>query len=164
MAVWQYTIYLVPNTALAADGSLPGVTVAGGMFDLPPLTFAFSGEQLERSVATILPPAKSWHSDLRAYGDDARHDINIWYENGRVRNVRIRIDLRSASPSLVGRVASLGREMDCSFFEVSNKAVVPADEAALVNSIKHSRPARFASDPRGFMDSLARESPSRRPE
>jgi hypothetical protein len=164
MAVWQYTIYLVPNSAVAADGSLPGVTVADGIFDLPPLTFAFSGEQLERSVETILPSAKSWHADLRAFGDDERHDINIWYESGRVRDVRIRIDLRSASPSLVRQVASLGKEMGCCFFQVSSKQIVQADEAALTDSIKTSRPARFVNDPRGFLESLASKSDSRRPE
>jgi hypothetical protein len=157
MAVWQFTIYLVPNAAVAPDGSLPGVTVADGMFDLPPMTFAFAGDQLERLIQAILPPAKSWHADLRVFGDDERHDINIWYEDGRVCDVRIRIDLRNATAALVQQVAALGKDLECSFFEVSSKQVVPADEAALIDSIRHSRPARFVADPRGFLESLARE-------
>lgn len=159
MAVWQYTIYLVPNTAVAADGSLPGVTFEDDVFDLPPLTFPFSGERPERSAQAILPPAKSWHTELRAFGDDDQHDINVWYEDGRVREVRVRIDLRSAAPSLVREVAGLGKELGCSFFDVDSGETVPADEAALLDSIRRSRPARFVTDPRGFLDSLARDRP-----
>lgn len=155
MAVWQYTLYLVPNAALANDGSLPGVTYEGMVFDLPLLTFGFTGDQLERSVAKILPRAKAWHQDLRAFGEEDRNEINIWYENESVRAVRIRLDLRIATPTLVKQLVSLGEKLGCSFFDPSGNAVVPADGQAMVSAIKRSPAAHFVSDPRGFLESLS---------
>lgn len=159
MAIWQYTAYLIPETAVAPDGSLPGLTVTEESFEHPPLPFAVSANELERLIAEWLPPAKSWQADLHAWGDDARHDAEVWYEEGRIGHVRLRIDLREVTRDVVRRVLGIARAAGCRFLEARTFELVAATEDALLDSIRRSRPARFVQDPRGFFDDLAQRRP-----
>ena len=157
MAIWQFTTYLIPESACTADGTLPGLSVTEDGFKLSRLRFANSPEQLENLVADVLPPEKSWHKDLRAFGCVTSHDIQLWYEDGELSEAQVRIDLREVTRAYVTQIVKLAHDTRCLFFDLETQRVLPADDKALITAIQQSRAAKFVRDPRGFIESLSTE-------
>lgn len=155
MAIWQFTIYLVPESACTADGTMPGLRVTDDGCELPRLQFAVSPALFEQLVADVLPPAKSWHKDLRAFGDVKRHDIRLWYEDGELREARVRIDLKEVTRADITRIVKLAFETGCHFLDVETQRVLPRDDAALLTAIQLSPSAKFVRHPRGFLESIS---------
>ena len=72
MAIWQYVTYLIPTSAVAPNGTLPGVVTDNDGFELPPLSVPFSSEQFEHLAADYLPPTKSWSDKVRIWASPSR--------------------------------------------------------------------------------------------
>lgn len=157
MAIWQYTAYLIPQAAVAADGRMAELMVTPVGFDHPPLVFPIAPATLEQLVDVFLPPRRSWHEHLRTWGDEAGDAIDIWYEGDRIDSIRVRLDLRDITRERIGCLVNLARKAGCCFLEAERLGVVPADDDALLESIGASGSARFVADPRGFLERLSRE-------
>lgn len=157
MAVWQYIAYLIPTASLSEDGSLAGLTVTSESFDHPPLQYDIAPVALEKIISAYLPPRESWSPDIHAWGDERRDDIDINYGGERIDIIRARLDLRDVTIERIANLVRLAREIDCCFLEGRTFAVISADEDALVESIRASRPARFVRDPHGFLKNLSRD-------
>ena len=154
MAIWQYSVYLIPRANLAADGSLEGLVVMEDSFDHPPLIFRIAADELENAVAAILPPTKSWDENMHKFGDEQTHDVDVWYKEDRIASVRIRLDLRARIQEMLRQVVALSIKADCVFWDPRTLKVFPAEEIALIENIRTSRPANFIKNPTRFLELL----------
>jgi hypothetical protein len=155
MAVWQYVAYLVPTASLQEDGTLTGIVTHNDGFELPTVAFPFEPPEFEALANDYLPPAKSWSPKIRIWGDDAKDDVDLFVEDGRVVEVRVRLDLRDVTIERVQRLVRFAQMLRCCFVEGRKGEVVPAREDALLQSIRESLSAQFVTDPRGFFDRLS---------
>ena len=164
MAIWQYVTYLIPVASVGPDGTLPGMVVNDDAFQLPPLAFPFSSDEFERLAAGYLPPAKSWSTNVRIWGDEPKDDLNLFTEDGKALEIRARLDLRNLTINRVRKLLRFTRALQCCFVEGRKGQVFAATEDALVNSIRTSRSASFVRDPRDFLEDLSQASANRTPE
>ena len=164
MAIWQYVTYLIPTSAVAPDGTLPGVAIDNDGFELPPLSFPFSSEQFEHLAADYLPPAKSWSDKVQVWGDDQKDDLDLFTEDGKAIEIRARLDLRDLTIERVRKLLRFAQALQCCFIEGRKGEVFAATEEALLNSIRTSRSAAFVVDPHGFLERLSQEPAARPPE
>ena len=164
MAIWQYVTYLIPASAVGPDGTLPGIVVDNEGFELPPLSFPFSSEQFEQLASNYLQSAKSWSEKVRIWGDDRKDDLDLFTEDGKVIEVRARLDLRDLTIERVRKLLRLAQTLECCFVEGRKGEVFAATEEALLDSIRTSRSAAFVVDPHGFLKRLSQEPATRPPE
>lgn len=155
MAIWQYTAYLIPASAVHADGTLPGIVVGNDGFELPPLSYSFTREQFECLAADYLPAAKAWSDEVRIWGDDEKDDLHLVTKNGKPVEIRVRLDLRGLTIERVGKLLHFAQALQCCFIEGRKLEVFAATEQALFNSIRTSRPAALVADPHGFLKGLS---------
>jgi hypothetical protein len=158
MAIWQFTVGLVPRTWAEAEGSLPAMLYdANGYSDM---SAAWRHEQLDVDIddlmSRVLPAAASWSDKIRIWGDEATSDIQVCYEGTAVESVQVRIDTRNSTSDFCSKIVRLARAMDCYLFLPEERSIISADEAALSNAICKSSAARYSADPRAFLESLAR--------
>jgi hypothetical protein len=156
MAIYQYKVMMVPNSARHAFEALPPPSVLGEDFfvELPSVTFAMEATEIVRRMEAILPRSRSW-PDMIQFGDDNVHDAAICLDNGVVSEVSFRIDLRDDNPrELILKIVHLAVEADCCFCELDTFAVFSAEPPLLVKHLLNSRAARFLRDPEAFFRSF----------
>lgn len=92
MATWQFSVVFIP--ALWAEennySSLLLYDEEGYNTEC-----AWKGRQpkagFQDVLAEILPPSKSWHDDLLAWGNTKENDIQVWYEDETIEGIHIRL-------------------------------------------------------------------------
>jgi hypothetical protein len=83
--------------------------------------------------------------------------VDVCSEEDRIESIRVRLDLRNITRERIAKLVELARKTGCYFLEGRTFQVVPAQEQALLESIRISLSATFVADPRGFIDRLSRE-------
>ena len=151
MAIWQYTAYLLPVTAIAPDGSIPGLNTGEDPLDIPDVPFSVMPDEIESVLAAYLPPAESWSPEIRTWGDSQKDDVQAVFEQGRFRQICARLDLRDITKERIARLLTLAQQLNCFLVEARTLEPVPATEEAIVASISKSAPAAFVRDPQGFL-------------
>lgn len=158
MAIWQFTVGLVPRTWAEAEGHVPAMLYdAEGYFDM---SIAWQHEQLDidldNLMSQVFPAAISWSEKIRMWGDVTTSDIQICYDGVAVESVQIRIDTRNSTSDLCSKIVQLARAMDCYLFLPGDRSIIRADAAALSNAVCKSSAARYSADPHAFLELLAR--------
>lgn len=159
MAIWQFTVGLIPRAWAEAKGHIPAMLYdAEGYFDM---SMAWQHKQLDVDIdldelmSQVLPAAESWSDEIRFWGDVKASDIQVCYEGVAVASVQIRIDTRSSTSDLCAKIVQLARAMDCHLFLPAERSIISADEGALGKAICKSSAARYSADPHAFLESLA---------
>lgn len=158
MAVYQYKVLLVPNSARHAFEALPppGLLDEDFALEFPSVTFSMDATVLVRRIEAMLPRSKSW-PDMIRFGDDKAHDAAVCLDNGVVTEVVFRIDMRDDDPRELGlKIVHLAVDADCCFCEKDTLAVFSAEPSLLVKSMINSRAAMFLRDPEAFSRSILR--------
>jgi hypothetical protein len=101
MAIWQYTFELIPkeDLSLLSDNiELESYSKfnfwEGGGLDFEYFT----------PITQLLPMGKSWHKDIRIYGNEDSNCIKLVTENNKIVEVIIRIDFRSDYSNLLSTI------------------------------------------------------------
>lgn len=154
MAIWQFTVGLVPRTWAEAAGSHPAMLYdADGYLDM---SIAWRNEQLHVDIDDVLsrvwPRAASWSDEIRIWGDETTSDVQVCYAGTAVESVQVRIDARNSTSELCSKIVRLARAMDCHLFLPGERSIIGADEAALSNAIYRSTAARYSADPDAFLN------------
>lgn len=158
MAIWQFTVGLVPRIWAEAEGSLAAMLYdADGCADM---SIAWLHTQLNVDIddlmSRVLPAASSWGDEVRVWGDVTTSDLQVCYEGTAVESVQVRIDTRNPTLDLCLKIVRLARAMDCYLFLPEYRSIISADEASLSNAICKSTAARYSANPRAFLESLTR--------
>lgn len=160
MAIWQFTVGLVPRVWAEAEGHLPAMLYdAEGYSDT---SIAWRHEQLDvdmsldHLISLVLPAAESWSQEVRIWGDERTSDIRIFFEGTTVESIQARIDTRNSTSDLCSKIVHLAQILDCYLFLPEDSSIISADGAALSNAIRKSSAARYSADPQAFFESLPR--------
>jgi len=160
MAIWQFTVGLIPQAWAALERNGPEILYDDeGCNDM---STAWKQNQPSASqidlIAEGLPPMESWSKEIRIWGDQTRSDIQISYDGTAVEPVTVRIHTREDPFHICSKIVDLARALDCSFFLPSTRSIIRADITLLSDAVHNSRAARFSAAPREFIEQLSRAS------
>jgi hypothetical protein len=144
MATWQYDIQLVPRSAVSA----PEAIGAEGWNQ----EHSAASVRVVADLAKLLPEMRSWHESMRTWGTEDGDRIDIWFENERVSDVLVRIDVRRVSMDFLHQILDVVERNDL-VIQTEGGAVVP-DVGGLLEGIKASDAFRFVQNPGAFMEEL----------
>lgn len=152
MAIWQFVLRAAPRPPAAnpepmrlSDDELERAWEAGSTSSL---------QTVASRLAQLLPEAKAWSPNMRAWGDDASDDVQIWLEEGRICSARFRLDVRQLSVALVNAFGELAREFDWLLVDHAGFVVRPSTRS-IMRAIMRSPARSFVADPEGFLSKLA---------
>lgn len=155
MAVWQFDVKLIPEGAVVAVcGCVPErvQTEAHGTewWDEtdPPEDFA------DRLTILLGPSAPAdWSSELRIWGQMPGDRVDVFYVDGKICDIRARIDVREPDTRFVEGMVALADHCEC-VFVTKESAIIQAGLSDLCAAIAASSSARFTADPYGYLRSL----------
>lgn len=165
MALWQFQVDFLPRAWHAA--------VAG---DLSPL---FSSDDrdtaqawhdhqpsapLEELFSSLLPRVPSRYAGELYWGDEKRTDAHIWYGNGLVEAIGVRVDARNYSAHMLVRIAEIAQSLDCLLLIPEARTVIEPNVFALSAALRASRAARYAKGPPRYLDDRPDDDPDDGPD
>jgi hypothetical protein len=140
MATWQFDLHLVPRQRPPAlDEAWKTVQPTVGWAE---------------TLADRLPPTASWSTDLRVYGSEDGHRVDIWMEGPRIASIFVRIDAREPIEELAGFCAwltSWAHSLGDTEFATAAGLIVPATASSLGEALNGSAAIRFVNDPAAFL-------------
>ncbi|WP_216328143.1 hypothetical protein [Deinococcus aestuarii] len=149
MAVWQFTFKPIPRPA---PGASPEDLWASFGWEKQPVP-----ESLLSRLRSLLPLKETYGtgSDTTlVYGEQSQNDIHVDYEDGRVVELRIRLDLRNPDVALLQAIVEATAAVDAVFVS-SDERVFEAEWNAVVTELLASRAAQFVEDPMGYLRRVA---------
>jgi hypothetical protein len=158
MAIWQFTIVLIPTAWVEKE-----------KFDLSHLQtedgFTTGCTWIERQPEcklgdvfdTILPPIKSWDDEVLIWGNTKTHDIQVIYENGLLEDIVVRLDLNLELSKIIVQIVNAARTLNCVFFIPESDSVVLANEIGLVDAVHKSNAAKYVTNPREYLDGISKQ-------
>lgn len=155
MATWQFKIELIPRQwAEGSEGEIEALYDSEGYDSTSTWVQYPPTIDVESLIERIMPKGKSWHSDLHAWGDEERNDIQIWYKGGKLECLVVRLDLRENMDNLLAKIADLAKTLDCLIFVPEFKTIINPTVSELGKAAAQSNAARFVKDPEGFLNKL----------
>src|SRR5690349_12950970 len=102
MALWQFTLDLIPASAARVDG-VDAIRLAREQRDASKLNIPTDElNRLFAALSSLLPEKQSWAPALRIWGDEKTDDVQVWFDGSDIVSVQTRLDARDLSLSLVG--------------------------------------------------------------
>lgn len=168
MAIWQFDVLLVPSARAhelaQGSGRFPRRIVDSLFNDL--------GDSLEEPIETIdlwdgytlpdgyedslgefLTRAKGRDPEWQMFGVEDGTRIDVVFEDGKVDDVKARIDARTADISTLKHIADFAKSWDCVLVTFEGHVIEP-DARSLAAVFRRSRAFQFALDPRGYIERL----------
>ena len=153
MAIWQYDFELVPRTgyqkrpaegARRCDEARP-VTNCWENTAVPP--------ELEPRLSTLLPPGESWSTSVRVWGASDGDRVDLCFEEQRLVEFNVRLDLRYPSGEFFHGILCIAREYGYLVRTPGGRLLEP-DATSVLSDIVKSPAAAFVKDPHGFIQGL----------
>ena len=147
MALWQVDIAFIP----------PGTEVAYGQDGYEVACFGSDiAHSVEVELSDYLGPRKEALKGWLVYGDEKGSRIDLHFEE---RGVEIcgRIDASNPMP-LIELILRISRKLGCKIYVVESRVVLEPSIQNLLGTVSNSRAASFVSNPRLFLEKVARES------
>jgi hypothetical protein len=157
MAIWQYRLIFIPEKKLLSKYDV-----------LPPVIPMELAEEFswwsdiqpqagfEKQIDLILPPMDSWSTSMRMWGQEECDDAYVCYvdeSKSIVEEIAVRIDARSISSSLVGKICKLAKHLGCVLM-TSDYEILAADEPMIMAAINDSTSKKFVEDPEATLRDL----------
>ena len=149
MALWQFTFQPIPRPA-------SGVSPEESWFN-----FGWEEQAVPEVLLSRLRELLPLHETYGAgddmtlvYGEPSQNEIKVFYRDGRVVGLPIRLDLRSLDTALVRAIIEATVSASAVFVS-SEERVFEADWDAVVAELLSCRAAQFVQDPLGSLKRLA---------
>ncbi len=161
MALWQFQVDFIPRAwHAAAAGNLSPLFGKDGRDTLP----AWRGHQpslpMETLFSEVLPRAPARYGGELYWGDEKHTDAHVWYAQGLVEAIGVRLDARACGARLLEQVAEIAQALDCVLLIPETQTVIEPNVFALRSALRASRAARHVLGPRKYLE----ESPDDGPE
>jgi hypothetical protein len=150
VAVWQFTVALIPQGWIESGGIVGNLFGEQG-FEPASAWLAYDDSRIEESIDAVLPQGKSWHPDLKFWGNVTTDDIQMFRVRGRVESMRIRFDLRNPNIRLFHDTVRLAQDLRLAIVSLSMRRSIPLDMSQLLRAAAESDAAHFAMDPESFL-------------
>jgi hypothetical protein len=157
MALWQFTVHLVPRSAAqSVFGHIPTRLSMDRFntvewFQLCPIR-----PDYRMVFDELLPRNESWSTNLEVWGDDEGDNISVFSVAGIPCEVSIRFDVRQMDIRFLGKVIATAKHLDCLVFTEAGALFDPSLEK-LVAQINESEAKSFLKDPQQFLRTLPKE-------
>lgn len=153
MAIWQFSLHIVSRKDIESKyQSIPEII---GSDDVELLTGWEQNLPLNNIYSALnreLPEGKSWSKDIKIWGDVQSHCIELLFDNGRLDELSIRIDLRDYKDSIVDLIMELSKELG-GILLINNRLFRP-DPKVLLKEIKKSSADKFLENPTKYLNDL----------
>lgn len=151
MAAWQYDLFLVPRRAVLDQNALPKPRLSPA--ELHSDACWRAGEPpagYEARVAEALAESESWSRNLRCWGHEDGDRIEVWARDGRMGEVRARVDARHPPGPFLGWLAGFAQDFGLVLVTPEGRVLEPGLEA-LTRAFERSAAYAYACDPRGYL-------------
>ena len=158
MAIWQFTIALIP----VAWSNQPSNTIES-LFSEDGYETAkcWAGHQPKSdwctAITSFLPKGKSWNNDLLLWGDDETTDVQAWYSDNVLESINVRIDLRGEVQPILEKLVKLTEDLECILFWPEGRMFLQPRILDLKRAIVQSRPYSFVKNPEAFLQGINAE-------
>jgi len=156
MAIWQFTLVLVPRPWAIANAYNPtslsnetGYDTSAAWLEHSPIQDIFI-----QHCDKFLSRSEPWAEGLTAWGDDEETDINLWQGSGKIESIRIRLDLRKDPRKPLSVICEIMNAIDCSCFIPESNLLIDPDPGRLFQIIRDSRASSFVKAPFPFLQAL----------
>lgn len=157
MAIWQFKVLLIPESALREKFGAVPVSLTRELaeeFDWwkdrqPP-------REYQAAIDVMLREAKSWSPLMRIWGNERGDTAVVCYyedEKSLVEEIEFRIDVRQLSLSFVSSICAFARRLQCVLVTGENH-LLAADESVMLAAINNSTAKRYLQDPVSTLRSL----------
>jgi hypothetical protein len=135
MAIWQYDIHLLPR-ARALEIQSPIASKEGELIDTTGWWDAYNKkESLVRALSRVLPEARSWSPELRTWGAEGGHRIDLWGNGWELEDVMVRIDLREPPYAFCQTILNIAQQHDLMIVLEDGRVISP-ETTELVTAIE----------------------------
>ena len=153
MALWQFSLYLLPISAVQSpDGSLP-LTLTTDVDDVQWPEPTLDVRNIAGAFDDLLPRHVGWSEHQTAWGTPDESCIDLWKEPGESPFIEVRLDLRTVQRDFVERLVHTVARFDMIFVDNQGR-LIAANVPEVGRAISESDALRFLRDPRGFLSSL----------
>ena len=136
MAIWQFQCNIIPKRTNVKDLSLDEILSWEGM-PQPTNQIAF----LERE--------KSWTSDIIQYGKSDETCLEFVFENGLLKEITCRLDLRNLTKSKLAEMLDYVKEINAMLW--ANGNVLSPQMEEVIEVMKRSEANRFCENPKEYI-------------
>ena len=150
MALWQFTLDLIPSSAAKVNGVDAIQMTREQLDEIEPEIPTQKKASLFQRLDALLSEKEPWSPDLRIWGDEKSHDVQIWLEGGRIESFQLRLDVANPSFPIIDGMCSLARDLQCVFAAREGAIIQPSAEA-IARAVMQSPAMRFVRDPEGFI-------------
>lgn len=162
MAVWQYTIELVPREKLAdLFGDVPSSISQEVYLATEWWNKQQPSDDYETFLASFVAPRASWSEDVKCWGEEGGNRINVVLEKECVVEMSARFDLRNLDEVFTCTVVDFARRNGCVFLGESMELVEPS-VGNLKSMLMVCDAARFVRNPTLYLDEIKRSRQVRR--
>lgn len=154
MALWQWDIWLVPRRALVERLSVVPSHMDLDWFESVDWWAGASEEDLISFFNSVLPVQDTpWAAkNTRRWGTDDGDEIMLVVDKGLIKNISIRIDLRSLNTKFLNSLITFAEVNDFIFYTLESRKFVEPVLGNIFDEIKNSRKVKFLQDPIGFFE------------
>lgn len=154
MATWQFDLHALPSGAVARIyPSTPLMIPRADMDSQVWWKGVATPVNLRTDLAKLLPPLKSWNSNLEQWGHEDGNRVDVMWDSGAIADVFVRVDVRNLSHVFLVKLLELARKNDW-LLRTQDERVFRPSLTRLLSAIHKSDAFRFVEDPRAFLDAL----------
>jgi hypothetical protein len=152
MALWQWDIWLVPRRTVFEQLSVVPSHMDLDWFESVDWWAGASEGDLISFSNSVLPVQDTpWAAkDTRRWGTDDGDEIMLVGDKGLLKNISIRIDLRSLNADFLSALTNFAKRNDFLFYSLESRKFIEPDLSELFGEIKKSRKVGFLQDPISF--------------
>lgn len=153
MAIWQFKLEFVPESALVGKTELSeDEWTEQSWWSAYPAPIEYA----ER-FSSLLPPLKSWSEDLHQWGTQEGDLIEVWVESGTVESIAARIDCRELNPQFIRSIFEAAREWKCGLVYSRYRNRLPETLDHFIEAIWNSPSHQVVRAPNEWLPKLAKE-------
>ena len=149
MAIWQFGVILIPQSAILAECEAFPASIPMEMIDHLWWSKQQPPQGFEKQIDLILSETKSWSEDMRMWGSESGNDAHVCYTDGEkkvVEEIAFRLDARDISLDLIRMICTLAAQLSCVLLTADSKVLQPV-ESEMLAAIRNSTATEFVNDP-----------------
>lgn len=158
MAVWQFDLQLIPDQiVLDAPQCIESAITDDGLDAANWWLANQPNDEYRQVIANAFSPLDSWCPEILRWGDENKVLVEAFVSDGTLEGIGIRVDVRNIDRESIASLIQLVAKLDCQIYVMETQQIVSPDVDAFLPHLVRSKAVKFARDPKGFIERLARE-------
>ena len=156
MAIWQFELHLLPEATLRGRyGGVPITLPASEVEEGTNWIGVSAPPDLRDGLSRILSKGMHWSTTVDTWGDEDGDRIDVVWDDDRICDIRVRVDVRTASYQFTASVLQMARANQWVLWVDSGHVLKPVLRR-LLREIERSDSFRFVQDPHAFIAQVRR--------